>query len=252
MTKPIKINNTLLGSGIPKIAVSITGKDKLQIISQVNQIMKLAPDVVEWRIDYLSCIPNYEYLHSILSKIRQLTKSIPLICTFRSIAEGGNYHLSEQQYLKLLSKLSQDNSLDILDIEINHDTKLISKVIQQLHANQKLALGSLHDFRITPDNDFILNKIANMQAVSADIFKLAFMPTNSQDVLRLMTITRNIADSYDEPIITMSMGALGKTSRISGNTSGSVLTFGSLSQHNESAPGQICVKNLKNILKTIQ
>ena len=45
------------------------------------------------------------------------------------------------------------------------------------------------------------------------------------------------------------MGDLGKISRLAGGTTGSVMTFGSLS--NASAPGQLPVKALKQIIQLL-
>ena len=53
------------------------------------------------------------------------------------------------------------------------------------------------------------------------------------------------------PIITMSMGDLGKISRLAGGTTGSVMTFGSLSSDSVSAPGQLPVKALKQIIQLL-
>ena len=53
----------------------------------------------------------------------------------------------------------------------------------------------------------------------------------------------------DEPIITMSMGKLGIVSRICGSVFGNAMTFGAAKQ--ASAPGQIEVTKLNDILKVI-
>jgi len=49
----------------------------------------------------------------------------------------------------------------------------------------------------------------------------------------------------------MSMGQLGMISRLSGNLTGSVMTFGALTSEKASAPGQITVKELKSIIKLL-
>lgn len=88
-----------------------------------------------------------------------------------------------------------------------------------------------------------------MEHFGADIGKLAVTPNNERDVLRLMELTRRANAFVSMPIITMSMGDLGKISRLAGGTTGSVMTFGSLS--NASAPGQLPVKALKQIIQLL-
>lgn len=53
------------------------------------------------------------------------------------------------------------------------------------------------------------------------------------------------------PLITMSMGELGMVTRLSGHLTGSVMTFGALTTEKASAPGQIPIKELKQILTTL-
>ena len=76
----------------------------------------------------------------------------------------------------------------------------------------------------------------------ADILKIAVMPRNALDVLTLLEATRRMADVADCPLITMSMGALGVISRISGQIFGSAATFGAAAS--ASAPGQPAVLDL--------
>ena len=90
-----------------------------------------------------------------------------------------------------------------------------------------------------------------MEHFGADIGKLAVTPNNERDVLRLMELTRRANAFVSMPIITMSMGNLGKISRLVGGTTGSVMTFGSLSSDSTSAPGQLPVKALKQIIQLL-
>ena len=71
--------------------------------------------------------------------------------------------------------------------------------------------------------------------------------TNSlKDVLRLMNISSKLRELVDLPLVLISMGDMGKPSRISGELIQSVMTFGSLAE--ASAPGQIPVDQLVTIL----
>ena len=81
----------------------------------------------------------------------------------------------------------------------------------------------------------------------ADVVKLAVMPQNMWDVLHLLEETNRFHENHpDHPLITMSMGAKGGISRVSGEFFGSCVTFGAGGQ--ASAPGQLPVKQLEEIL----
>ena len=89
-----------------------------------------------------------------------------------------------------------------------------------------------------------------MQKLNADILKIAVMPNNRKDVLTLLSATEEIYSNLaDRPVITMSMGGLGMISRLSGEIFGSAVTFGSAGK--TSAPGQVEVYELKNVLDMI-
>ena len=82
----------------------------------------------------------------------------------------------------------------------------------------------------------------------ADIPKLAVMPQSDRDVINLMTATLNAREIFggDIPVITMSMAKAGVISRIGAPVTGSAVTFGCIGK--ESAPGQVEVSRLKDIL----
>ncbi len=58
----VKVGNTVLGSGRPKIAVPITGKTQEDILSQAADIKAAQPDVVEWRIDFFDGVLDADRL----------------------------------------------------------------------------------------------------------------------------------------------------------------------------------------------
>ena len=109
---------------------------------------------------------------------------------------------------------------------------------------------SNHDFHKTPAKDEIIYRLRRMQELGADIPKIALMPTCRQDVLTVLSATVDMAEKYaDRPIITMSMGKTGVTSRLTGEAFGSAATFGAVKT--ASAPGQISVADLRTVLTII-
>ncbi len=45
----LQVKNLIIGEGIPKICVPITGVSKKEILTQAKQAFEAGPDLVEWR-----------------------------------------------------------------------------------------------------------------------------------------------------------------------------------------------------------
>ena len=126
----------------------------------------------------------------------------------------------------------------------------MTAIIARAHDAGVKVIASNHDFFKTPEKDEIVRRLRKMQELGADIPKIAVMPTCRQDVLTLLGATLEMQEHYaDRPIITMSMAGTGVVSRLTGESFGSVLTFGAASK--ASAPGQIGVEQLKQVLDII-
>jgi 3-dehydroquinate dehydratase-1 len=110
-------------------------------------------------------------------------------------------------------------------------------------------IGSYHNFDATPSDEELEKRLEIIAASGVDIPKMAVMPQDKMDVLRLMTFTLREQQKLGKPLITMSMGKLGSISRVSGEAFGSSVTFGSIGQ--ESAPGQIPVNKLEEMLEMV-
>ena len=89
-----------------------------------------------------------------------------------------------------------------------------------------------------------------MQEYGADITKIAVMPHSEQDVLTLLSATLEMKKTKgDRPFIAISMGSLGAISRLASELFGSSMTFASLNEG--SAPGQISINNMRDILNIL-
>ena len=112
-----------------------------------------------------------------------------------------------------------------------------------------VVVGSYHNFDRTPEDAELKDRLQIIDESGVDIPKMAVMPANRLDVMRLMMFTLQMAEQMDKPLITMSMSRIGSISRISGEAFGSAVTFGSIGQ--ESAPGQLPVNKLEEMLDMI-
>ncbi len=245
--KTVKIRNVEIGAGIPKICVPIVGVTKEDILEQAKALQTLPVDVVEWRIDWFENVFDFDALKDALTDLRAALGDLPLLMTFRTSKEGGEKAIEAEKYAELNIKAAQTGLVDMVDVEVFTGDEIVSRIIREAHAAGVKVVASNHDFDKTPDKDDIVSRLRKMQAMDADIPKIAVMPRNKKDVLTLLAATEEMATDYaDRPIITMSMAGTGVISRLCGEVFGSALTFGAAKK--ASAPGQMGVQDLSTVL----
>ncbi|MBE6028055.1 MAG: type I 3-dehydroquinate dehydratase [Clostridiales bacterium] len=243
----VKVRNTVIGEGMPKICVPIVGVTKEAILDEARAITKLPADVVEWRIDWFENVFDFEKLVDVLKDLREVLGDMPILMTFRTSKEGGEKAIEDEVYADINIKAAQTGYVDLVDVEVFTGDEIVKKIIDGAHAAGVKVVASNHDFFKTPDKDDIVGRLRKMQDLGADIPKIAVMPQNKKDVLTLLAATEEMANEYaDRPIITMSMAGTGVISRLAGEVFGSALTFGAAAK--ASAPGQMGVEDLKQVL----
>lgn len=250
MKKIVEVRGVKIGGGMPKICVSLIGKNDTEIIEEIVLIKTLPIDVVEWRMDYHVACEDINSMLETLKKIRQTLGDRPLLATFRSKNEGGEKVISPGKYVALNKSVIETKLVDMIDIELFTGDKLVEEMVQLAHRYDIKVVMSNHDFAKTPSKEEIIKRLCKMQAMDADLPKIAVMPQDTADVLTLLAATNEMVTDYAEcPIITMSMGGLGVVSRLAGETFGSALTFGAAKT--VSAPGQVEVIRLREALQVI-
>ena len=243
----VKVRNTVIGEGMPKICVPIVGVTKEAILDEARAITKLPADVVEWRIDWFENVFDFDKLVDVLKDLREVLGDMPILMTFRTSKEGGEKAIEDEVYADINIKAAQTGYVDLVDVEVFTGDEIVKKIIDGAHAAGVKVVASNHDFFKTPDKEDIVGRLRKMQDLGADIPKIAVMPQNKKDVLTLLAATEEMANEYaDRPIITMSMAGTGVISRLAGEVFGSALTFGAAAK--ASAPGQMGVEDLKQVL----
>lgn len=250
MKKIVRVKELEIGQGVPKICVSITGKNEEELLKQAQQYKELNIDILEWRVDYYEDVEDIDKVKGLLKKLSIILLEKPLIFTFRSKKEGGEKSLSNEMYIKLNKEIIETKLIDIVDVEMFTGDNEAKYLIKKAHENNVKVILSNHDFHKTPEECEIIKRIEKMILLEADLPKIAVMPKSQEDVFKLLKATSYINKKYkDKSIITMSMGSLGLISRLSGEIFGSVITFACVGK--SSAPGQIYHKELRNVLQII-
>lgn len=246
----IKIRDVVIGGGIPKICVSITGRLEEDIFTQVAFVNEKAPDLVEWRVDCIEFIHDINRIKKVAKQIREKLQDIPIIFTFRSKREGGNQELSIEEYQCLNIEMAKTTYIDCIDLEWYMPQLNLAKVIQEIQVCDIKVILSNHEFHHTPSKEEMLNRLQGMQKAGADLVKIAVMPQTASDVLALLAVTDEMNTKYAKvPVVTMAMSQMGCISRLTGELFGSSITFAS--DGIASAPGQLPIDDVKRILSIL-
>ncbi|EBO8960638.1 type I 3-dehydroquinate dehydratase [Salmonella enterica subsp. enterica serovar Montevideo] len=245
--KTVTVKNLIIGEGMPKIIVSLMGRDINSVKAEALAYREATFDILEWRVDHFMDIASTQSVLTAARVIRDAMPDIPLLFTFRSAKEGGEQTITTQHYLTLNRAAIDSGLVDMIDLELFTGDADVKATVDYAHAHNVYVVMSNHDFHHTPSAEEMVLRLRKMQALGADIPKIAVMPQSKHDVLTLLTATLEMQQHYaDRPVITMSMAKEGVISRLAGEVFGSAATFGAVKQ--ASAPGQIAVNDLRSVL----
>ena len=243
----IKVRDIEIGAGAPKIIVPIVGVTKEDILNEAKTFDSIPVDVVEWRVDWVEHVFEFDKVEDVLKELRTVLGNIPLLLTFRTKKEGGEKAIDTKDYKDLNLRAAKTGYVDFIDVEIFTGDDVVKEIIDGAHAVGVRVIASNHDFFKTPAKSDIIYRLRKMQDMGADIPKIAVMPQSRRDVLTLLSATEEMVTDYaDRPIITMSMAGTGVISRLCGEVFGSSMTFGAAKK--ASAPGQMGVNDLNTVL----
>lgn len=196
-------------------------------------------DIIEWRADYLA----KEDILKVAPAIFEKFVGRELIFTIRTSQEGGNLYLTDAEYASIIKEIQSLYQPDYVDFEYySHPV-----AFEEMLGYSNLIL-SYHNFQDTPEN--LMEILSELTSLSPKVVKVAVTSKTEQEVLDLMNYTRGFKTlNPEQEFVTMSMGRLGKVSRIACDLIGSSWTFANLDE--VSAPGQISVHNIKRIREVL-
>lgn len=211
-------------------------------VQELNVEKYRKADIIEWRADFLGDIESIlQAAHFIFEKF----KDFSLLFTVRTANEGGNISISKKDYVTLLKKVAKLGP-DYIDIEYFSYRKALP---QLLEFKEKIVL-SYHNFFESPTD--LTARMMKMQREETGFVKVAIMAQRECDVLDLLQITRDFTMEYGPKFIGIAMGELGKISRVAGGLTGSVWTFVALDKEEGSAPGQLTLPQMLDVLDALE
>lgn len=246
----IDVRGLKIGAGCPKTIVPVMGADADALAAEVGRAVAAGADCIEWRADFLARPCDSTQLEHAAQTVRTAAGETPVLFTIRTASQGASLELAPAPYAELLRGAIASGCIDLVDIECDKGDDLICKLIAYAHEHQVVTVISYHNFDRTPALDEMVSTLAHMHELGADIPKMAVMPLDKQDTLRLLAATDEVTRIREiYPVITMAMGADGAVSRLLGEVFGSAMTFSSV--ETASAPGQVGLEQTKTVLAAL-
>ena len=254
----------------PAIIVPVQATAAEEIARQCGAIADTgAVDVIEWRIDpviaAITSVRNTDLeprdlAEAVLNLAPYVTTAgLPVLMTLRTGFEGGQAEVGEDVYTEILrtviSGLAEEAGLQepakrsagvtwALDVEIERSGA--TELIEAAQDRGISVVASHHNFAGTDSAEAMGATFTAMADAGADVAKIAMMPTSGADVAELLGATARAEETLGIPVLGISMGQLGRASRIMGADFGSCATFAQLGE--SSAPGQIAVADLAGVI----
>ena len=221
------------------LAVPISGKDLKDCKEQVTTACGQGTKALELRTDYMDALDTDKLKELIVSAKKT---ALPIIVTCRDGAEGGMNNLSSSVRREILAEAVKLGA-DFIDCEYaNFITKDFGETIKKaLSATTKTKLIlSAHNFN-GPFGDLgdIYEKM--FAAFPSAIAKTAYQAKHINDCFAAFDILKK----HGKKAIAICMGEAGVISRIIAKKLDAFLTFASVEENQETAPGQLTIEKMK-------
>ena len=216
-----------------KTCISIAENSPKKIKNKLKDSLKKS-DYVEIRLDFLKAKQIPETLEIIKTDLKKI------VCTLRPTNEGGKFTGTEKERVAILKLIAEYNPF-LLDIEFN-TLKKNKELVKYLKSTKTKLLVSWHDFKKTPKNTELQNKIKQMSKFSCNV-KIVSTAKSTDDSTRMLGL---YSKKGKNNLISFAMGDAGKISRILCLYLGSPYTYVSLGK--AVAPGQFSIDEVNNII----
>ncbi len=198
-------------------------------------------DVIEIRLDYLRQIQVAPFCAAIKK---------PLLFTNRPTWEGGQFAGEEDARLApLLEAVAQEAAY--IDLELMSPATSLQRLQKEIEQASTRLIVSWHNFQRTPERPELVAKLKAMQENGAHIGKIVTMAFTFRDVLRVLRLQEDAARMHF-PLIAFCMGRSGVISRLATLELGGYMTYCSAGEGGATAPGQLPVAALREILERMR
>ncbi len=229
-----------------KLAVPIAARNIDQASEQIKSARAAGADILELRTDYLENL-NVDMVKKLIAEIKNAgDKKLPVIVTCRDKQQGGAIDYPQKLRVDVLAAALKAGA-EFIDFEYDNFLSIEGQEKIRLALSQsskgRLIL-SAHNFETKFDN------IGKLYRNILNVFPVA--------IPKLIYVANHINDCFDafdllhqtsaERII-FCMGPGGLISRILAKKLSCFVTFASVDETNATAPGQLTIKDLKELYR---
>lgn len=219
----------------PRVCTVVIAQNPADLLEKVDQVCR-DNSFIEIRLDYLS---KPALVFPKLKQFFAAHRDVTAIATCRRAVNGGHFRGSIASQYEVLLKAAQ-NGFRLADVELETAAQLKPPEFAKLR-NAAAVILSFHDFKGTKK---LKDTWQKMQEFPADIFKIVPTARNLSDNLAMMRLLQAHTDQHT--MVGLCMGELGIISRVLGVRAGSAFTFAAAREGEETAPGQITTKVLRD------
>ena len=223
---------------LPRVCVALFADNPNDLMQKVEAAAN-ENSLLELRLDYLT------HPAQVLPKLKQFAgfhRDVILVATCRRAPNGGKFRGSATSQLEILSKAAAAGC-QLVDIELETANALKEKEINKLR-QQAGVIISYHDFRATKKLDEVWEQMHQLPADHIKVVSTAKSLSDNVKMLRLLEQRSDVAST-----VGVCMGEAGIISRILNVRSGSEFTFASAQAGEETAPGQIAARALRDVYR---
>ncbi len=230
-----------LPARLPRVCVAIAADNPAEMVQKADVVVRENP-FVEFRLDYL---PKPALG---LQKLKTFVEYHPealIIATCRRTAGGGKFRGTIAAEVDLLTKAAQQGC-HLVDVEMETAVHLKPADFNRLRRSANLII-SHHDFRGTRKLEDVF---AKMREYPADFYKIVTTANSLHDNVVMMKFLEKY--SHEHSLIGICMGEQGIISRLLAVRAGSQFTFASINPGEETGPGQIAARTLRETYRIDQ
>jgi 3-dehydroquinate dehydratase-1/3-dehydroquinate dehydratase/shikimate dehydrogenase len=234
------MKNTHFQGPLPhRICVSIARKSAEEVVSAALAVSQYA-DVIEIRLDSLDILTLAPFFASL---------SQPLLLTNRPGWEGGEFIGDEGVRISPLLE-GVERGCHYVDLELKAPNSSHQALFAAVNGSSTQLILSWHNFVETPSQAELVGRLAMIQDKGAHIAKIVTMAHDYHDVLRVLALQEEAA-RMDIPLVAFCMGAPGVISRLATLELGGYMTYCAASENEATAPGQLSVVVLRQIMELL-
>ena len=239
--KKVKIKNLTIGEK-PVLLCTVLEEDVESTVKNAKKAFENGADCIELRIDKLRD-------NSMIKKVIKKVKG-PKLLVCRPRDWNGFFNGSEKERVeRLLTAI--ENGADAIDVELKTPSDLREKVIKNAKEKGIPILIAYENFEKTPSNEELLNILKEEQKLGADIAKFAVIANSYSDMLRVLQVVLEAKKILNIPFVTIAMGRHGSITRPLACVLGSSMTYCAVRKGKEGAPGQLPVKETREIINLL-